>query len=158
MNNYSEAIEALNDLIQINNDRVEGYQRAIDEMKEANNTITSSLFERYMKDSQTNIVQLSEYITQMGGTPTDSTTFGGKLHRMWMDIKSTFAVHEKESTLLSCIFGDEAAIKAYQSALADPSNNLPTEVSGTLKRHLLTIEATHTANVAYEKTLEAINA
>lgn len=157
MNNYSEAIEALNDLIQINNDRVAGYQRAIDEMTAANNSMTATIFEQYLKDSNTNISQLSSYVNSMGGTPATSSTLGGKVHRMWMDIKNTFAVHEKESTLESCIFGDEAAIKSYEAAIADTTNNFSTDVLATLNRHLLAIKVTHAANVAYEKTLEKIN-
>lgn len=157
MNNYSEAVEALNDLIQINMDRVEGYQRAIDEMKEANNTITAALFQQYLNDSQTNISQLSEYVTRMGGTPDTTTTLGGKIHRAWMDIKNTFTFSEKESTLESCVFGDAAAIKSYEAALADTTNDFPSDVTGTLNRHLMAIKATHAANKAYEKTVQAIN-
>ena len=157
MNNYSEAIEALNDLIQINHDRVEGYQRAIDEMKSSDNPTTAKLFEQYVKDSNTNVAQLSQHVSSLGGTPATSSTLGGKVHRMWMDIKSTFAVHDKESTLESCIFGDDAAIKSYKSAIADTTNNFSPSVMSTLNSHLWAIQATHAANVAYEKTLETVN-
>ena len=157
MNDYSEAIEALNDLIQINHDRVEGYQTAIEEMRKSNNTMTAALFEQYVKDSKNNISELSQYVSSMGGSPDHSTTIGGKIHRMWMDIKNTFSVHEKESALESCNFGDEAAIKAYESALADTSNNFSSDITSTLNGQLATIKATHFANVAYEKSVEAIN-
>ena len=157
MNNYPEAIEALNDLIQINYDRVTGYERAIDEMKSSDNSMTAQLFEQYVKDSNTNIAQLSQHVSTLGGTPVTSSTLGGKVHRMWMDIKSTFAVHDKESTLESCIFGDDAAIKSYKAAIDDTTNNFSFDVMSTLNRHLWAIQATHAANVAYEKTLEIVN-
>ena len=157
MNNYSEAIEALNDLIQINHDRVEGYQKAVDDMKDSNNPMTATLFKQYLKDSNTNVEQLASYVSSMGGTPSTSTTLGGKLHRLWMDVKSTFAIHDKESALETCIFGDAAAIKSYEAAIADTTNGFSSEVMGTLNRHLMAIKAAHTANTAYEKTLEVVN-
>ncbi len=155
--NNREGAEALNDLIQINYDRVKGYELALDEMREANNTVTSALFEQYAKDSRTNIDQLSEHVRMMGGTPADSTTLGGKVHRLWMDIKGTFAVHEKESALESCIFGDEAAVKSYEAALADTTNGFSGEVTAMLYKHVAAIKLALTANKAYEKTLEAIH-
>ena len=157
MNNHSEAIEALNDLIQVNFDRIEGYERAIVEMKESNNDITASLFEQYVKSSQNNVETLSEYVVEFGGTPADSPSLGGKVHRFWMEVRNTFAIHEKESILESCIFGDAAAIKFYEAALADTTNNFPIGVTTALNVQLLAIKATHAANVAYEKTLEAMH-
>ena len=157
MTNYSESIEALNDLIQINHDRVAGYDRAVSEMKESDNLGTALIFEQYLKDSSTNINQLSQYVREMGGAPADSSTISGKVHRLWMDIKSTFATHDKESALESCIFGDSAAIKAYEAAIADTTNGFSSEILGTLNRHLIAIKLAHTANEAYEKTLEKFN-
>ncbi len=115
------------------------------------------MFEQYANDSHTNISQLSEHVRMMGGTPADSTTLGGKLHRMWMDIKSTFAVHEKESALESCIFGDSAAIKSYEAALEDSTNAFTHDVKSTLSTQLAGIQIAQNANKAYEKTLEVLH-
>ena len=151
---YSESIDALNDLIQINYDRVAGYERAVAEVKESKNPITTTVLDQYRQDSQRNITELSACVREMGGTPADSSTMSGKLHRLWMDVKSTFSVHDKESALESCIFGDSAAIKAYEAALADTSNGFSSDVTSKLNKQLVAIKVAETANKAYEKTLE----
>jgi len=48
----SNTAEVLNDLIQINNDRIEGYQKAIEELK-ATDTDLTNLFTGFITQSQT---------------------------------------------------------------------------------------------------------
>lgn len=57
--------------------------------------------------------------------------------------------------LESCIFGDSAAITAYEAAFADEDNDFTGELLDTLSKQLALIQAAHTANTAQEAALEA---
>ncbi len=109
-------IMVLNDLIKINNDRIEGYRKASDNFKD-NNTELLSLFNKYAADSQENKVELTYQIRRLNGTPDEGTTVSGKIYRAWMDVKGTLGGDDAKSILESCEGGEDAAKKAYQTAL-----------------------------------------
>jgi uncharacterized protein (TIGR02284 family) len=117
MKDNQKTIDALNDLIKINNDRIEGYEKAIKESApDANN---DSLFDRMIEQSTTIRGELMDEVRRIGGNSTKSdTTNSGKLYRMWMDVKSTFAWNSKTSVLELCEFGEDAAQKSYKESLA----------------------------------------
>lgn len=119
MENHKACIEALNDLVQINNDRIVGYQKAIDELKEGQDSDLRSLFNNLIDDSRGYKDELEQMIRSYGGDPAAGTTMAGKLYRAWMDIKATFSGKDRAAVLENCEAGEDAAQKAYQSALDD---------------------------------------
>jgi uncharacterized protein (TIGR02284 family) len=114
MQQNENLIELLNDLIQINNDRVNGYQKAIDELKEDE---LNPILHKMIQNSRKNLLVLSEHVVKLGGVTTNTTTVAGKIYRVWMDVKAVFTGHDAKSILASCVFGEEAAQTAYESAL-----------------------------------------
>lgn len=115
----------INDLIRINNDRVVGYEKAIDELK-AGDADLKSLFERYVTQSKQYAHELSQEITRLGGNPTDSTTNSGKVYRVWMDLKAAISGKDRKAVLDNCEFGEDAAQKAYDMALNSDADLDPT--------------------------------
>jgi len=111
-----QTAEVLNDLIQINNDRIVGYERA-DKETEAQDADLKALFRDMASESRTYVSELSRYVAGSGETPTDSTTTSGKIYRAWMDVKATFTGNDRKAILASCEFGEDAAQKAYDQAL-----------------------------------------
>lgn len=109
--------EVLNDLIKINNDRIEGYNRAIKE-SEASDVDLQTIYKRMADQSQQNVAELSREVVKLGGDPEDGTTNAGKIYRAWMDIKSAFTGNDRHSILASCEYGEDVAQKAYKEALA----------------------------------------
>ena len=95
--------EILNDLIRINNDRATGYEKAARET-EAEDQDLRSIFNSMASESHAYAGELSRYVMQSGGDPTDSTTVSGKIYRAWMDIKATFTGNDRKSILESCEF------------------------------------------------------
>lgn len=156
MQHNTSNIETINDLIEINNDRIQGYDRLIGEVAGTHSTDAIRLFQQYKQESQANVAALTAFVHQMGGEAVTGTTVGGALHRLWIDIKNTFVFNEKESALESSVFGDGAAIKAYEAALAieDADRELPAEVRSTLQKQLADLRKAHAANTAYEQALE----
>ena len=118
MEDNQNVIDTLNDLIKINNDRIEGYEKAIkDSLPDTTNDI---LFNQMIEQSNNIRQELIEEVRRIGGeSATDDTTNSGKLYRFWMDVKSTFTGKSESSVLELCEFGEDAAQKAYKEALAD---------------------------------------
>lgn len=115
-----KTIEILNDLVQINNDRIEGYRRASDESKDLDVELKAT-FESMERESEGYKQSLIEHIRKHGGTVASGTTTAGKIYRAWMDVKATFTGHDRKAILASCEFGEDAAQRAYEAALSDDS-------------------------------------
>lgn len=111
-----KVINVLNDLLQINHDRVEGYKKAIDELKDEDNDL-KVLFNRYITQSHEYAQELTSEITRLDGKPTDGTTNSGKIYRVWMDLKAAITGKDRKTILENCEFGEDAAQKAYDTAL-----------------------------------------
>lgn len=117
MQNHEELVEALNDLIRINNDRIEGYEKAINETKDIDADL-KTLFRRMADQSRQNKAELVQEVQKRGGgADSGSTTNSGKIYRAWMGVKATFSGKDRKSVLSSCEYGEDAAQKAYQEAL-----------------------------------------
>ncbi len=120
----------LNDLVKINNDRYEGYRKV--EQQAKGNTNLQSIFKDKSQQSLAFTVELKQHIKSLGHDYNNDTTFAGKVFRVWMDIKNTFKPNNTTSILDSCEFGEDAAIKAYDSALRSD-----TEISAEIRQHIL---------------------
>lgn len=117
MEKNEKVVGVLNDLIEINNDRVVGYEKAIDELKPEDADLRT-LFQRYIQESRQYASELKTEVTRLGGTPeTDSTTNMGKVYRVWMDLKAFVTGHDRKTVLANSEFGEDAAQKAYEMAL-----------------------------------------
>lgn len=116
MERNEKVIGILNDLIQINNDRIVGYEKAIDELKDEDADL-KTLFHRYTQDSKEFATELTYEVTRLGGNPSDGTTNSGKIYRVWMDLKAAITGKDRQTILNNCEFGEDAAQKAYDMAL-----------------------------------------
>lgn len=120
-----KTIETLNDLIKINNDRIEGYQRAINESHDLDIDLKAT-FERMITESAQYKQELTELAQKYDGdVDIDDTTAAGKIYRAWMDVKATFTGNDRKTILESCEFGEDAAQRAYESALSVSEELLP---------------------------------
>jgi len=113
----SNTAEVLNDLIQINNDRIEGYQKAIEQL-EPTDTDLINLFNGFINQSQELKSALQNEVFSLGEEIDTGTTASGKIYRAWMDIKAAFTGHDRQTALNNCEFGEDAAQKAYRTAEA----------------------------------------
>ncbi len=117
MEDNKKVIEVLNDLIEINNDRVVGYERAIKELKDGENSDLRTLFIGYIDQSRTIRNELGTEVQNLHGKMEEGTTGSGKIYRAWMDVKAVFTGHDRHAVLENCEAGEDAAQKAYKSAL-----------------------------------------
>lgn len=113
--NTEETIDVLNTLIEINNDRIAGYETARNETEDADLKI---LFSQFIQTSVKNKAELSKEVIQLGGTPTDETRTDGKIFRVWMDFKAAVTGHSRKAIINSCEFGEDAALETYTEVLS----------------------------------------
>ena len=116
MTNTEELTETLNDLVKINNDRIEGYERAADQSKTLDIDL-QAIFQKMANESRTYKAELTEKISSLGGSVDNNSTVAGKIYRGWMSVKNLFTGSDRKSILESCEFGEDAAQKAYNDAL-----------------------------------------
>jgi uncharacterized protein (TIGR02284 family) len=119
-----EAVDVLNNLIEINNDRIEGYETASKETKEDS---LSSMFSRFIETSLKCREELTEEVERLGGTPVEGTKISGKFFRAWMDVKAALTGNDHKAILDSCEYGEETALETYDKALRDDSEHLSIE-------------------------------
>jgi uncharacterized protein (TIGR02284 family) len=117
METTENTIEVLNDLIEINNDRVKGFEKAANDLEE-NDGDLKSIFDKYAQQSRAYASELTSWVSQHGGDAKDGSGFGGAIHRAWIDVKSTFGGSDREGILEECERGEDAIKKAYISALS----------------------------------------
>ena len=111
---YDVLLTALNELIEVNHSRIDGYRKAADDIDGGD---LKGLFQGMVNESEHFADQLSEHVEKFGGEPSDGSTFSGKIHQVWLDFKAAVSSNNREAILSSCEFGDETAIKAYDTAL-----------------------------------------
>lgn len=116
--------DILNDLILINNDRIAGYEKAIEELKSKDGTDEEDmdltiLFEKMIDDSRDMRNALGKEVQILGGEMAEGTMTSGKIYRAWMDIKAMFSGKDRHTVLSNCETGEDAAQKAYNTALAE---------------------------------------
>jgi uncharacterized protein (TIGR02284 family) len=109
-----KTIAVLNSLIEINNDRIYGYETASKESKE---TDLKMMFLQATETSLKCRAKLVAEVKSLGGEQTKSSTASGKIYRIWMDVKATFTSKDRKVILDSCVFGEEAAMETYKEAL-----------------------------------------
>jgi uncharacterized protein (TIGR02284 family) len=145
-------IAALNDLIKINNDRIAGYQKAIESAEDIS---LKTVFEGYADQSKGYVNQLNDYIHVLGGSPADGTTLAGKFYHTWMDVKSAFVKKDNLSILSDCEYGEDVAKGSYRKALDDKELIWEDDkVVSLLTDHLSGLKMAHDAIKALRDSLK----
>jgi uncharacterized protein (TIGR02284 family) len=141
METTEKTIEVLNDLIQINNDRTAGFERAEAALDEQDISL-APVFSKLANESRNNASELSALISRFGGEAEDGTSFSGTLHRTWLSVAATFTGNDRESILTECERGEDAIKGAYRSALEDRAEISP-EIVDLISRQQENVTAGH---------------
>ena len=116
MTNNELLCGVLNDLVRINNDRIEGYEKAAEQTRSTDVDL-NAIFLKMASESRSYVNELHDEIFSLGGEVSTDTTVSGKIYRAWMGVKNLFTGSDRNSILESCEFGEDAAQKAYNEAL-----------------------------------------
>ncbi len=142
MEKNEQVIDLLNDLVQINNDRIVGYEKAIDELKYEDADLRT-LFQRYITESKQYLQELTHEVTRLGGSPSTGTTNSGKVYRVWMDLKAVVTGHDRKTVLENSEFGEDAAQKAYDMVLNSDDVILETPLRDLIVRQKTQLRVGH---------------
>ncbi|MCF2442327.1 PA2169 family four-helix-bundle protein [Dyadobacter sp. CY345] len=155
MSTNENLIETLNDLIRINNDRIDGYEKAIKETDDIDVDL-QGLFQKMANESREYVSELTSEVAGLGGDVATGTTNSGKIYRVWMDIKATFSGHDRQSVLESCEYGEDAAQEAYDDALATDAD-LPVSIRQMITDQKASLLTSHNLIKKYRDAHKAVN-
>lgn len=134
-----KAAEALNKLVEINNDRIEGYDRAAKETEDGDLKV---LFTKFSAQSSGFRTELEGFVSLFGETPTEGTTTSGKFYRAWMDIKAALTGKDRKAIISSCEFGEDVAKDTYKDVLHD-MDGMPDNVRSVIQKQYAEIKEAH---------------
>ena len=112
--NIEKSITILNALIQLNNDRMEGYERAINYTEDEDLKL---LFSEFSITSRRLNDELVDEVENLDGEPIEGSTTSGKWFRIWTEVKSALTNKGLAGILNSCEYGEEWAVKTYENVL-----------------------------------------
>ncbi len=135
--------QVVNDLVKINNDRIEGYQKAINQLQKNNGDADlATLFNECIALSTENKAALTKISGQYDTDAADDTTVPGEIYRVWMDMKAAFSGDTRLTVLESCEFGEDAAQKAYKEAVKN-YEELPAHIMQLIQSQKATLHEHH---------------
>lgn len=155
MANQDELAGVLNDLIKINNDRIEGYQRALEETKDTDVDL-KAMCKQMVDQSMKYVNELTQEVARLGEDATTSTTISGKAYRVWMDLKAAVSGHSRKSVLENCEFGEDVAQKAYDAALESDSY-MTTEIRQLIANQKSELKTAHDTVRNYRDMQEKVS-
>ncbi|WMJ73569.1 PA2169 family four-helix-bundle protein [Cytophagaceae bacterium ABcell3] len=129
MKEQKEIISKINDLIEVCNERVQGYRTAA---KDVNDQELTSLFEQYARQTEDFVKELMPYSDEINPEEIGTRTIGDAW-KIWIDLKASITKGGREAILGACITGEQAAIRAYEDNLEE---NLPMELRNIIVKQL----------------------
>lgn len=139
MSTTGNTTSIINNLIELNNDRVAGFEKVIADIDDQNIDL-KQLFQEFAQQSRKNGQELAAIIGSADEIETGNSV-SGTLHRVWIDVKSLFGGSDRASILSEAERGEDAIKKAYQEALA--SGELLPDVTSTVTSQAHEINAAH---------------
>lgn len=133
-----KAAKLLNQLVEINNDRIEGYERATSETEDSD---LESLFTQMASTSRQLKIELSSQVRNCGAEPTNGTTVSGKFYRAWMDVKAAMTGKDRKAILSSCEYGEDVALKTYEEVMK--SEDLPADLRSLITSQHAILQSEH---------------
>jgi len=138
-----DIIDGLNNLIEINNDRIEGYEKA---SKETDENDLKTLFTAFIKTSEKCRLELIDEVLFLGGTPAEGTKISGKFFRAWMDVKTALTGRDRKTVLDSCEYGEDVAVNNYDKVIndfEDVKEGTSSPLKGLLMKQMNLIKSDH---------------
>jgi uncharacterized protein (TIGR02284 family) len=135
-----ETVDILNKLLEINNDRVEGYEKAI---KVTDERDLKTLFSQLARTSSKFVTELTDEILSMDGEPVEGTKVSGKFFRAWMDVKAALTGRDRKAILSSCEFGEDNAVEAYEKVMREDLIHLNSMQQDLVRAQYALIRADH---------------
>lgn len=131
-------IEGIKTLIQVNNDRIQGYESA---MKESNEADLKSNFFRFIQSSRRSKSQLVQVLIKSGGSPVQENKLTGRFNGMLLNLKA--AIRRKDRlSIFSCWENVEDLVaEMYERILKNECGGLSADHAGIIGLQRSVLEA-----------------
>ncbi|EDM35512.1 hypothetical protein PBAL39_07490 [Pedobacter sp. BAL39] len=154
MSTIEKAASVLNDLTEINNDRVAGFEKALADINDENIDL-KAVFQEYATQSRKFSQELTALVAGYGEDVETGNSVAGTLHRAWIDVKSLFGGSDRLSILNEAERGEDAIKAAYKLALE--KGELTGEALATINRQADEIRSAHDAIKALRDATKAVS-
>lgn len=136
--NDRDVVQVLNDLIETSKDGEYGFARCAERVESAS---LKQLMQQRASDCARGATELQQLVVRFGGTPEDSGSVAGAMHRGWVSVKDTLTGgHDDHAVLAECERGEDTALARYRKALKE---TLPAEVRQVVERQMAGVQANH---------------
>ncbi|MEX0661565.1 MAG: PA2169 family four-helix-bundle protein [Balneolaceae bacterium] len=147
----SEVIDILNELVVVNNDRIEGYETASEISGEIE---LKNMFAEFAQTSHKCKRELMEVVLSLGGSMATGTKTTGKFFRAWIEVKSALIEKDRKTVLESCGYGEEKALETYREAIREEAQHLTTEQQTIIGAQYASIKSDYERLKSMNRTLE----
>ena len=135
-----QTIEALNTLIEINNEGIQGYGIALKETKEA---YLKTLFFQLLYTAKKCKTELVSEVLQLGGIPMEGTRTNSTFLNIWRDIKEAFTLKDYKKTLGLCEYMEVVTLATYNNVLKNKLQHSNSELQFILGEQHSLLKADH---------------
>jgi len=135
MGNRNEIIEELNDILERNYDSVKGFKKAAEN---ADDNRLVGYFNKQVLKRKGFIGELSNEVSSLGGSPKDSGSVEGTLHRTWIDFKTALSYDNDENVIEACITGERKCMDEYNDLLK--KTYVPSSTRALLQKQRTAVE------------------
>ncbi len=106
----------LNELIELNNDRIAGFEKVLADIDDENVDL-KEIFQEFSTQSRRFSQELTTIVAASAGEPETGNSVSGALHRAWIDVKALFGGSDRVSILSEAERGEDAIKKAYHTVI-----------------------------------------
>ncbi len=135
--NDKQTINTLNNLIETCKDGEYGFKTSADHAQDPQ---IKSLFLTRSQDCRQAAAELQALVVQQGGTPEDSGTASGTVHRGWVAVKGALAGYTDLAMLEETERGEDTALARYRDALKE---ELPLDIRSVIEAQLQGVKRNH---------------
>ena len=118
----------LNELIEISKDGEKGFRIAAENTKNAE---LQRVFLKRAEDCATGAADLQQLVARLGGSPDESGSVAGAVHRGWVNLKAAVSGRADLAILEECERGEDVAKARYGKALEE---TLPDDIRMVVQR------------------------
>lgn len=132
-----DAIDILNDLIEISHDGEYGFRECAEHVKSQD---IKTLLNRRADDCRSAVAELQTLVRQCGGSPEEGGTTAGAMHRGWVSMRGTLTGYSDKAMLDECERGEDVALASYRKAL---KRELPASIKSAVERQAQGVQRNH---------------
>ena len=134
-NQKQQVVDSLHKLIELNKDSDRGYKEASENIEDPELKTILYRLSQQRAEFRGDIEEILRKDYHDDANPSDS--FLSKLHRGWMDFKSSISSNDNQAVLDECIRGEKHAIETYEEEL---SEHLPKYIEEQLNAQLTMVK------------------